>query len=163
MIFRSPDPEIAIPEVPLTRYLLERLAELPDGPTLIDGPTGRAYSRRQVADAIERAAAGLAARGFARGDVMAILSPNLPEYAIAFHAVARLGGVNTTVNPLYTLEELVVQLADAGATHLVTVPAFLDKAVAASQRLGLRELFVFGPAERGATAFADLLAAPDPA
>src|SRR5262245_15939861 len=93
---------------------------------------------------------------------MAILSPNLPEYAIAFHAVSLLGGVNTTVNPLYTLGELIAQLADAGATHLVTVPPFIDKAIAARERLGLRELFVFGQADGAATPFSDLLAAPGP-
>src|SRR6187200_1232282 len=106
MIFRSPDPDVAIPEIPLTRFLLERLASQAEGPALVDGPTGRSYTNHQLVDAVERAAAGLASRGFRRGDVMAILSPNLPEYAIAFHAVSRLGGTNTTINPLYTLEEV---------------------------------------------------------
>jgi len=163
MIFRSPDPDVAIPEIPLTQFLLERLASQPEHRALIDGPTGRAYTSGQLADAIERAAAGLAGRDFGKGDVMAILSPNLPEYAIAFHAVSRLGGSNTTVNPLYTLEELIAQLADAGATHLVTVPPFLDKALAARERLGLREIFVFGQADGAATPFSDLLATPGPA
>jgi acyl-CoA synthetase (AMP-forming)/AMP-acid ligase II len=39
-----------------------------------------------------------------------------------------LGGVVTTVNPLYTPEELAFQLRDTGATHLVTVAPFLGKA-----------------------------------
>jgi acyl-CoA synthetase (AMP-forming)/AMP-acid ligase II len=41
-------------------------------------------------------------------------SPNLPEYAIAFHAVAMVGGINTTANPLYTADELARQLRDCG-------------------------------------------------
>jgi len=45
------------------------------------------------------------ARGIRKGERFAILSPNLPEYAIAFHAVASLGGVVTIVNPLYTPSE----------------------------------------------------------
>ena len=40
--------------------------------------------------------------------------------AIAFHAVAILGGINTTLNPLYTAEEAAFQLRDAGAKFLVT-------------------------------------------
>src|SRR6476659_7888784 len=115
MIFRSPDPDVAIPEIPLTQFLVDRISGMPERPALIDGPTGRTYTNHQLAEAIERAAAGLARRGFRKGDVMAILSPNLPEYAVAFHAVSRLGGASTTVNPLYTLEELTAQLADAGA------------------------------------------------
>ena len=60
--------------------------------------------------------------------MLAIYSPNLPEYAIVFLAVAMAGGVNTTVNPLYTADELAKQLQDSGARFLVTVPPFLDKA-----------------------------------
>ena len=40
-------------------------------------------------------------------------APNLPEYAVAFHAVATAGGVNTTANPLLTVEELAAQLSDS--------------------------------------------------
>ncbi len=40
------------------------------------------------AEAVRGTAAGLAARGFRKGDVFAIYSPNLPEYAVAFHAVS---------------------------------------------------------------------------
>ena len=41
--------------------------------------------------------------------------PNLPEYAIAFHGAASAGGSCTTVNPLYTANELAHQLEDSGA------------------------------------------------
>ena len=37
-----------------------------------------------------------------KGDVLAIYSPNLPEYAVAFHAVASIGGIVTTANPMFT-------------------------------------------------------------
>ena len=42
---------------------------------------------------------GLAALGFGKGDVLGILAPNIPEYAIVFHAVATTGGTITTINP----------------------------------------------------------------
>ena len=50
-------------------------------------------------------AAGLAERGFRKGDVLAHFAPNLPEYAVAFHSVATVGGVNTTANPFLTADE----------------------------------------------------------
>jgi acyl-CoA synthetase (AMP-forming)/AMP-acid ligase II len=103
-------------------------------------------------------AGGLAARGLQPGEVFAIYCPNLPEYAVAFYAVQLAGGVNTTINPLYTVDELAVQLHDAGATYLLTIPAFLDKAIQAADRLGVREVFVLGEAQ-GATPFAELLRA----
>ena len=58
-------------------------------------------------------AAGLAERGFGRGDVLALCAPNGPEYAVAFHAVAALGGVVTTINPAYTAHEIGFQLENA--------------------------------------------------
>src|SRR5207248_2435380 len=81
-----------------------------------------------AADGIRRVATARARRGFKKGDVFAIYSPNLPEYAIVFLAVASLGGTVTTVNPLYTAGELANQLKDCGARVLITVPMFLDKA-----------------------------------
>jgi acyl-CoA synthetase (AMP-forming)/AMP-acid ligase II len=90
--------------------------------------------------------------------VFAIYCPNLPEYAVAFYGVLLAGGTNTTINPLYTVEELAAQLNDAGASYLLTIPPFLDKAIEAAGRSGVREVFVLGqPA--GATPFAALLAA----
>lgn len=156
MIFRGPYPAVSIPEVPLTEFVLEHVDEVRDKPALIEGPTGRQITYAQFAEAVRRTAAGLARRGFAKGDVFAILSPNVPEYAIAFHAVATLGGVNTTVNPLYTAAEVAHQLQDAGAKLLVTIPQFVEKARAAAQEANIEELFVFGEAA-GATPFAWLL------
>ncbi|HEY3080363.1 MAG TPA: 4-coumarate--CoA ligase family protein [Chloroflexota bacterium] len=156
MLFRSPYPDVAVPDVALTPFVLGLSGKLADKPALIDGPTGRTLTYGQLAGAIRAAASGLAGRGFKKGDVMALYSPNLPEYAVAFHAVATAGGVNTTANPLNTAEELARQLQDAGATYLLTVPPLLDKAREAAGRAGVREIFVFGEAE-GATPFASLL------
>jgi acyl-CoA synthetase (AMP-forming)/AMP-acid ligase II len=157
MIITSPYPDVTIPEVDITTYFLQRAEELGDRPALVDGPTGRTITFAGLARGIESVAAGLAARGFVKGDVFAIYCPNLPEYAVAFHAVARLGGVNTTINPLYTAEELAFQLDDAGARFLLTIPQFLEKAAEAARTTGVEEIFVLGDAP-GATPFADLMA-----
>ncbi len=157
MIFRAPEPALPLPEVPLTPFLLERAHARGDKPAFIDAPSGRTLTYRGWAQAVRAAAAGLARRGLRKGDVFAIYSPNLPEYAVAFHAVTLIGGVVTTINPLYTASELSHQLQDAGARYLVTVPPCLGKAEQAAREAGVREVFVFGEAE-GATPFASLLA-----
>ena len=164
MTFRAPEPPLAIPEVALTPFLLERAAIHGDKPAFIDGPSGRTITHAGWAAAVRKAAAGLATRGFRKGDVFAIYGPNCPEYTVAFHAVALLGGVVTTINPLYTADELSRQLEDSGARHLVTVAPFLDKAQQAARERGLGEVFVFGEAD-GAVPFASLLSsggAPPP-
>src|SRR5215213_7201157 len=156
MIFRSPFPDVEIPEVPLTEFVFERAAEHAERAALIDGVSGRVLTYAQLASAVRAAAAGLARRGFRKGDVLALFSPNLPEYVVAFHAVATLGGIVTPVNPMYTAEELAKQLQDSGAKWLVTIPQLVGRAREAAGGKGLSELFVFGEAE-GATPFAALL------
>src|SRR5262250_187930 len=160
MIVKSSSPDVTIPDVSITDFVLRHAVRLGDKPALIDGPSGRTLTYHQLADSVKKAAAGLATRGFKKGDVLAIYSPNVPEYAVIFLAVASLGGINTTANPLYTADELAKQLKDARARFLITVPPFLDKAKEAANKAGVEEVFVFGAAE-GATPFADLYKSDD--
>ena len=156
MIFRSPYPDVEIPEITLTEFVLQRAERLGEKAALIDGPSGESWSYAQLSAAIKRTAAGLAQHGLGKGQVFAIYSPNLPEYAVVFLAVASLGAVNTTVNPLYTAEELAHQLQDCNAKFLIAGDAFLDNARRAAAKAGLEKIFVFGEAE-GAIPFASLL------
>ena len=111
------------PDTDVTSFVLERAQELGDKPALIDGPTGRAVTYSELDQATRALAAGLAERGFGRGDCLCVYMPNLPEYAIAFHGVARAGGKASTANPLYTARELQHQLEDSGSKYLLTIPA----------------------------------------
>jgi acyl-CoA synthetase (AMP-forming)/AMP-acid ligase II len=157
MVYTSPHPDIDIPDVSLPSFILGRAEERADRPALIDGPSGRTLTYGELRQATAACAGGLAARGLEKGDVFAIYSPNLPEYAIAFYGVAQAGGVVTTINPLYTAEEATRQLRDADAQYLLTVPPFLEKAQQAAAEAEIDEVFVFGEAE-GATPFEALLA-----
>src|SRR6187549_1254373 len=121
IIHRSPLPDVVLPAVPVTEFVLRLADTFPDRPALIDGPTGRTYTYAQLRDAIHRFAGGLVARGFRKGDTVGLMAPNLPEYAIVFHGVAVAGGTITTINPTYTEREIRHQLDDAGASLLVTV------------------------------------------
>ena len=59
MIFHSPYPDVAIPDKPLTHFLLEQIQPYGDKPALIDGPTGRTLTYAQLAGAIRLVASGL--------------------------------------------------------------------------------------------------------
>jgi acyl-CoA synthetase (AMP-forming)/AMP-acid ligase II len=159
MVIRSPWPDVSVPEVSITEYVLRHAERLRDKPAMVDGVSGHALTYGQLTDSIRRVATALARRGFRKGDVFAIYSPNLPEYAVVFNAVASLGGINTTVNPLYTAGELTNQLRDCRARFLITVPAVLDKAREAAAAAGIEEVYVFGSAA-GARPFSELLDAP---
>jgi acyl-CoA synthetase (AMP-forming)/AMP-acid ligase II len=155
---RSPFPDVEIPDVPLSDFVLAGAGGLGDKPALIDGTSGRTITYAQFAESVRAVAAGLAEWGFGKGDVFAHYAPNVPEYAVAFHAVASVGGVNTTANPLLTADELAAQLRHCGARLLVTVPDQLEKATAAAERAGVEEIVVYGEAA-GAMPFASLLQA----
>src|SRR6267143_4173599 len=142
MIFSSPHAGATIPEIPLTDYVLRRAEALGTKPALIDGPTGRTYTYNQLSGYISRLAVGFSGHGVTKGDVLAICSPNLPEYPLAFHAVASLGAATTMVSPLFTGEETIKQLKDSGAKYLLTIPELMDKAREAAQATGIRKLFV---------------------
>jgi acyl-CoA synthetase (AMP-forming)/AMP-acid ligase II len=144
MIHRSPLPDVEIPDVHLTRYVLEHAAERGDKIALIDGPTGRTMSYAQLLHAVRSLAAGLAAAGLGRGDVLALVSPNVPEYAVVFHAVASLGAVTTTVNPTYTEREMREQFVDSGAVMLVAAGPTTPVALAAAEGTAIRARYVLG-------------------
>jgi len=162
MIYKSSMPDVEIPNVPLQTVVLENADELADKAALIDGPSGRTITYGQLKTMINRTASGLSQRGFKKGEVFAIYSPNLPEYAVAFFGVTTAGGVVTTINPLYTADELAYQLNDANAKYLLTIPMFLENARAAAAKSKIEEIFVLGEGE-GATPFAELLQNDAPA
>jgi len=163
MILRSPHPEVAVPDLPLPAFVLAGAPGRGDKPALVDAASGRCLSYAQLAGAVGRLAAGLAARGLRKGDVVGLLAPNLPEFAVVFHGSASAGGIVTTVNSLYTVREIAEQLRAARARFLVTVGPFLERALPAAREAGIEEVFVLGDAAQGATPLAALLEAGGPA
>ena len=156
MIFENNDPGVAVPKKDLTSVVLQRVDELGDKSALIDGTSGRALSYNELSSQIKHLATGLNQRGFKKGDVCAVFCPNLPEYATIFLGVAAVGGINTTVNSLYSTNDLIHQFTDSRAKFLITIPAFMDRALPAADKCGIEEIFVLGEAE-GATPFSELL------
>ncbi|WP_334189169.1 long-chain-fatty-acid--CoA ligase [Noviherbaspirillum sp.] len=64
--------------------------------------------------------------GLAKGDRVAIMMPNVPQYPIAVAAILRAGMVVVNVNPLYTPRELEHQLKDSGAKAIVIIENFAN-------------------------------------
>lgn len=151
--------DVAIPDVPLTEHVLRKAASMPDAIAMIDGVSGETYSFAALSEAIHRLAGGLASLGVEPGTTVALMAPNMPAFAIVFHAVAVCGAVVTTINPTYGAEEIRYQLDDAEATLLVTTPDFLDQASEAVDGSGVRELLLIGKAD-GHRSIDDIAAAP---
>lgn len=81
MSWTSPYEAVEVGGTSLQRMIAGTTAESGDRPALIDGPTGWAVGYATLASRVERVAAGLAARGFGAGDVLALWAPNLPQWS----------------------------------------------------------------------------------
>ncbi|XP_072045292.1 uncharacterized protein [Amphiura filiformis] len=141
-------------------YVFENVDEYGDREALVDGPSGRSYSFSELKSLVTKCGSALARRGFKQGDVCSVYSPNNPEYFIIMGGVLSIGGILTTINPLYTVDELVGQLKHSDARYVITVPDSAANALKAKDILErenrIQEVFVIGEAD-GCTPFSELL------
>ncbi|KQZ22560.1 AMP-binding protein [Microbacterium sp. Root553] len=134
---RSSYPDIEIPDVSIHEFLFGDVAEdRLDAVALVDGVSGATTTYRQLIAQIDLFAGALAARGVGVGTVVGVLCPNIPAFATIFHGILRAGATATTINSLYTSDEIANQLADAEASWVITVSPLLAGAKAAAAALG---------------------------
>jgi acyl-CoA synthetase (AMP-forming)/AMP-acid ligase II len=101
-------------EIALTDLLAASAERLRDKPAFITAE-GQTHSFGDIWDASRRLGRHLQDSGVQKGDRIAILSANCPEYFTAFYGTLFAGGVVTTLNPLYKEREVLHQLEDCGA------------------------------------------------
>jgi len=129
VIYRSPEPDIEIPEVTLHEHVIGGAAARGDHPAMIDAATGETTTYADLANKVDATAALLEEEGIGRGDVVALVGPNSAQWAIAYHAILRAGGVVTPMNPLLTPEERGRQEGNSGAKLLIDdAPSLVAKA-----------------------------------
>ena len=155
MIFRSPFADTDVPDVTLTQYVLREADRLADKIAMVDSSTGVSLTYGELSRRIRGVAAGLAREGVRKGDVVALNSCNQPDYPVAFHAIASLGAIVTTINPLSTANELAQQLSDSGAKIIIAGADLIRKSLDAAASAGLDTVFAFGGAD-GARPFDSL-------
>lgn len=98
--------------------ILERVAaNAPDSTALIY--FGSRISYRQLLDHVNRFAAGLQTLGVQKGDRVALMMPNCPQFVIAYFGVLRAGAIVTATSSMYTAREAGHQWHDAGAKIVI--------------------------------------------
>lgn len=158
IIHSSPLPDVVIPEIFITAQFLQRADELSEQVAITDGGESK-LTFAELKQAIHEFAGGLKSIGIGPGDTVAIMAPNLPEYAVVFHGVAVAGAAVTTVNPTYGAAEVRFQLQDASAKLLFTTPMFVDVARDAIADTAVTEIVVIGDVP-GMRSLAELYARP---
>ncbi len=118
---------LAYPAIPLQQFLSDTAARHPQALAIVFGGVvahrllEASLTYAELDRLADRFAAGLQSLGVRKGDRVALLLPNCPQFVIAFYGALRAGAVVVPCNPLYTAPELRQQLADSGAETLVAL------------------------------------------
>ncbi|MBB3663471.1 fatty-acyl-CoA synthase [Prauserella sediminis] len=95
-----------------------------DRDALVDLPSGRRWTYRELKADIDALALGLLAKGVSKGDRVGIWAPNCPEWTLTQYATAKIGAVLVNINPAYRAHELEYVLNQSGIRMLVAAASF---------------------------------------
>ncbi|MEO0411637.1 MAG: long-chain fatty acid--CoA ligase [Pseudomonadota bacterium] len=136
-----------IPPKPLFHLLDDSARRQPDAPFV--NFFGRSWTYQEAADLVNRAANGFQALGVKRGSRVGLFLPNCPQFIFCFHGILKAGGTVVNFSPLYSAEELIQQVEDAGVDIMVTldVAMLYEKIHDVMEASRLRQLIVGSLAE----------------
>ncbi|PRX19677.1 long-chain acyl-CoA synthetase [Paraburkholderia sp. BL18I3N2] len=143
--YGSIPPEIDADRYPSVTVLLQGAMR-----QFAEKPAFRAGGRTLTYADVDRLSTAFAAYlqkivGVKKGDRVAVMLPNLLSFPIALIAIAKIGGIQVNVNPLYTARELEYQLNDAGAEVIVVHSASTSTFAQVAARTGVRLMITAGP------------------
>ncbi|GAA1199133.1 AMP-binding protein [Prauserella alba] len=100
------------------------VAAFGDRDALVDLPSGRRWSYRELQADVDALASGLLVRGVSKGDRVGIWAPNCPEWTLTQYATAKIGAILVNINPAYRAHELEYVLNQSGIRMLVAAASF---------------------------------------
>ena len=139
---------LPLPQIPLDRYLADTTAALPNRTALIFGVRvgtrllDRHISYAELNAAVDRFAAGLQQMGVEKGDRVAVMLPNCPQFVIAAYAIWRIGAVVVCCNPLYMPREIEYLVDNSGATTFIVMSALYERIKEVRPRTVLKRVIV---------------------
>jgi long-chain acyl-CoA synthetase len=104
----------------------------------------REMSYHELNDQSARVAGLLGASGVQRGDRVAIMLPNVPEFAVVYYGILRAGGIVVPMNPLLKSREVTYYLTDSGASLIFATASATDEAMAGAAKAGVLAVIVGG-------------------
>ncbi|EDV29294.1 uncharacterized protein TRIADDRAFT_19929 [Trichoplax adhaerens] len=153
-IVNSPMSDVHPPtNVSLYQFICGNFDRYGDKPAITHAATAQTLSYRDLGLQIRQCGSALRRLGFKKGDILALFSPNHPQYAVLLLAVTAIGGIVTTINPLYTADEVTKQMKLSSAQYLFAYPTNADVALKVTSRIGA---YVFGHV-KGLKSFNELM------
>ncbi len=135
------------PEIPLDRMLDNAVRDFPENDAVIF--QGRKITYRELGEDVTRMASALAQMGLKKGERMAIMLPNCPQYIIAYFAILKIGGIVVNVSPMYVERELEHQLKDAGAKFILALRDFAPRVQAVKEKIPIQAVILTDLNETG--------------
>lgn len=129
------------PKTTLMDHVHETATLRPDHPALWF--KGATMSYTDLDRRSDEFAAGLAKIGVKKGDRVAIMAANTPQYVIAELGIWKAGGIVASINPLYTGRELEHMLNECAAETLVVMSLFYDKVKELQAKTPLKRIIAF--------------------
>jgi long-chain acyl-CoA synthetase len=130
------------PKQPLTAFLDRAAQQFPNQTALAF--LGRKMTYRALREASDSMACGLAALGVSKGDRVAVLLPNCPQFVISCFAILRLGAVVVPINHLSVERELAENLRSLSCRAIICQDARFDRLSAVRGSLGIEICVVTG-------------------
>jgi long-chain acyl-CoA synthetase len=124
------------PQRTLLDVVSDTARQRPDHPALLF--KGARLSYGELERLSDTFAAALVAQGVEKGDRVALLMPNCPQFVIGQLGAWKAGAIVVPVNPLYTERELSLVLRDCGAKTVLVLTPFYEKVKAVQPHTGLR-------------------------
>jgi long-chain acyl-CoA synthetase len=128
------------PDKTLHEYLTENARLFPDRPAIIF--YNQVMTFRQLDRVAARFAAVLGELGMKKGDRLALLLPNTPQFVLAYYGALRAGVIVVPANPLYVEREIEHELRDSGAKAILTLSKFFPVVQAVRERTDLEHVIV---------------------
>lgn len=132
--------EVDIPEIPVFDFLDKAAKDFPKRTAMFFQK--RRINYKEFKETAERIATALLDLGLKKGDVVALMIPNFPQYLFSFYGILKAGGRVTAVSPLYTEHELEYQLNDCGAEFVIAYDSYLDKIRNVKDRTRIRHVII---------------------
>ncbi len=136
---------IEYPEMALQGLLEESVSRFPRNTAIIFPGAfddERLVSYKELDEKSNRLANALIDMGVKKGDRVALLMPNCPQFVISYYAVLKVGGIVVATNPLYSPREIEFQLNDCGAETIICLSLFYKTVMGVKDRTKLKNIVV---------------------
>jgi len=134
---------ISYPDIPVHAFLENTARKYPERTAAIFYGNRLSYAR--LWDEALRLAGAIRGLGVEKGDRVAMLLPNVPQFIVAYYGLLAAGGVTVPINPLNPAEEIVRELEETGTETLIVLDRLLDRVQDTPENLIVAEAAAYVP------------------